>query len=698
MDCIRCKTPVREQLGARGVLIDICVECGGVWLDKGEILSFSASPDVLQGHLDMGLLDAHPSGIDCPRCGTGLTEGGLIKPKLLVDLCPSCGGLWMDGGEMAALRKAEASLRGIRTDPVVEQASRPGGEPSDEREPLGQTALSASARAAALLQPLPNLFVRSAGVMISLYAMLAVVFLLLSQADYISPGSATTWALIAIAIQFVISPYLLDLTLRWTQGLRWVDASELPGPCREFLDELCRRQGLRSPSLGMIDDGTPNAFTYGHFPGNARLVLTRGILDQLGPDEVNAVVAHEVGHIVHWDMLVMTLASVVPIILYYVSDLCLKSGRGKSSSDSKGSGGYVVMVGAVAYLLYWVSQLTLLFLSRTREYHADRFSAEATQNPNALASALFKIALGMAGREPKKDEKGKVQEQPRAAAVTALGVFDPGVARQLALSAGSRTGPIQQEGVAEAMQWDLWNPWAAFYELFSTHPLPAHRIDQLGRLAFRFRQKPFVTFNLQQPESYWDEFAVDVFFHLLPWLAGAAGLTAGALFASRGESVWGLAMVGLGLGGLGRLWYSYPDGPFTPTSISRLLKLIKVSQVRSVPATVEGTIIGKGIPGLVWSEDLVVQDRTGFLFLDYRQPLALFEFWFGITSAADAPGSKAMATGWYRRAPVPYLELSSLTITRPSGQQDTHYCHVLRWKKVGASLLVLAGLFLVFGA
>ncbi len=76
------------------------------------------------------------------------------------------------------------------------------------------------------------------------------------------------------------------------------------------------------------------------------------------------------------------------------------------------------------------------------------------------------------------------------------------------------------------MQWDLWNPWATFYELNSTHPLVAHRLQYLGDQAAAMGQEPYIVFDRRKPESYWDDFAVDVAVMFLPLLLFLAGLAA----------------------------------------------------------------------------------------------------------------------------------------------------------------------------
>ncbi|MBW1744765.1 MAG: M48 family metalloprotease [Deltaproteobacteria bacterium] len=175
---------------------------------------------------------------------------------------------------------------------------------------------------------------------------------------------------------------------------------------------------MKNPRMGIIHDGAPNAFTYGHTPNNARIVLTQGLMDLLNEDEVKGVAAHEIGHAKHWDMLVMTAAYLVPLILYYIYRTLI-SIRSKGKDDSAGPR---LAIAIASYILYIVSQYTVLWLSRTREYYADRFAGEVTQNPNSLASGLVKIGYGLAGKESEKKEKKKEERKPGLEAVGALGI------------------------------------------------------------------------------------------------------------------------------------------------------------------------------------------------------------------------------------------------------------------------------------
>jgi heat shock protein HtpX len=97
-------------------------------------------------------------------------------------------------------------------------------------------------------------------------------------------------------------------------------------------------------------------------------------------------------------------------------------------------------------------------------------------------------------------------------------------------------------------------------------------------------------------------------------------------------------------------------------TVHGLIEQIKVSRIRSIPGTIKGKIIGRGVPGLFYSEDLVLQDGTGFIILDYRQPFRIFEFLFGWMKAEKLIGMQGEAVGWYRRAPRPYFEMLNLRL------------------------------------
>jgi len=682
--CPRCgNVPLSATPAPNGVIVDVCPRCNGLFLDYAEVNYF-----VRQGAMDpyyqSGLIQPRQSPIRCPKDGAPMWEGGLLRADLQVDECSHCRGLWFDNQELPKLQELSSTLS--RMQPIAAHSFQPQAVMSQNR--VQRYAAIAS------MPGLPNLFVRSFGVLLFLYALLFGFMVLLTTAGGVSPLIGMVLACGVIFVQYLVGPFFMDFTLRWFNNLRWVPYEQLPPHLSQFVLRLSAENGVKAPRIGIISDFTPNAFTYGHVPGNARVVITEGLMRVLEPAELEAVVAHELGHARHWDILVMTLASMIPFVFYYMFRIALDVGlRARRAAPP------FLVVALASFLLYVFTTYVVLFISRSREYYADRFAGVVTGNPNALASSLVKIAYGLVAADPLVDqapeaERARVRaKSQRLRAAQAMGIFDGSKAVNLAMASFRGPNAFSAQSMVAAMQWDLWNPWALFYELGSTHPLPARRIAALGKLAKHLNQQPLVEFNEKRPESFWDEFFVDLFFKLAPWTMMALGFAAVAglgAVSGAAEAGLGLPVLGFGFGYVLRLLFSYRSGEFPETSVSALLSKIKVSEVRPVPATLRGRVIGRGIPGLIWCEDLVVQDKTGFMFLDYRQPLQLIEWVFGMFGAGRLIGQDIVVRGWYRRAPTPYLEIQSLETAE--GERKRSYTVYAKW--VFAALVISFGLFL----
>ncbi len=663
MNCPVCKdVELRQTLTQNGVLVDVCPKCQGVWLDKGEIFYFTKVPTYLNYKIKEALKNPGPSAKLNPRTQTPLVELSLLGGKLKIDYCPQTQGIWLDKGELEKLPSAKEA--GLKIE--IDRFTPPKKLSSSGREEVA----------------LPNLALASGATLFLLYGFLTLFLIALVNFKVIGAFTALVAGIIFAILQFLLSPFIMDLSLRWFYRARWVSPEELPSHLKEFLERVCLKYHIRFPRVGIIPDGSPNAFTYGHTPGNARIILTSGIMDLLSPEELEAVVAHEVGHIVHWDMLIMTLAYIVPLVLYYIYRTLIRiRTRGRDRSAP-----YRYALAIASYILYIICEYIILWFSRIREYFADRFSGQVTQNPNSLGQALVKIGYGLAGREEKSKERKEQLE-----AVKAMGIFDPSSARSLAISSfhpHAMGQDVDKEKLKGAMKWDLWNPWALYYELHSTHPLIAKRLLALGRQAQAMHKEPYIRFDERRPESYWDDFLFDLLIGSLPFLVIIVG--AALALINRNYFFLKLAVPFLGGAYLFKTLYSYNFSYFPEFNISSLLKKVKVSGIRPVPCTVEGTIVGRGIPGLVWSEDFVLQDQTGIIFLDYRQPLALWNFLFGLLRAGRYIGEKVKITGWYRRSPVPYIEIKTIETER--GRSS---CFVFNVKIIWGIILVVAGLALL---
>jgi Zn-dependent protease with chaperone function/Zn ribbon nucleic-acid-binding protein len=689
MKCPSCKDESLVQMYTeQGVEIDSCPKCRGIWLDKGEIYYFTRKPSELKKELDHAIKKWKPTERLCPRTGKNMDEISLLNGQVVLDYSPHSKGIWFDSGELEKLTKRLGDKFSLKIDRGSTKSAY-----KTSYKTLDKTIYKASPHSRHTALPaLPNLFLRSASVLVFLYGLLSIVLITLTIYTDLTPAFALVIGCVIAAIQFVLGPFLTDLSLKWMYSMSWVAYDKLPGYLADFIRSTCDKNKMKSPRMGIIRDGSPNAFTYGHTPNNARIVLTQGLLDLLNEDEVKGVAAHEIGHAEHWDMLIMTAAQLIPLILYYIYRTLLRvrsSGRDKSATPR-------VAIAITSYILYIISEYLVLWLSRTREYYADRFAGAVTHNPNSLASALVKIGYGMVGRAPSKEGKdSKESREPSLSAVASLGIFDSkaglamAVLSPVSVSGAKRMGyDVDKDDLKKAMRWDMWNPWAKYCELNSTHPLIAERINHLSIQSEVMGLEPYIRFDEEKPESYWDEFFVDVIIRLLPILSFLGFLA--AYVVTKNPSFIGIGIFVMGIALFLKVRFSYPSALFHEMAISGLLKKVKVSAVRPVPCKIKGTIIGRGVPGLIWSEDFVMQDETGIIFLDYSQPIPFWNFFFGLLKGAKYRNQEAEVTGWYRRMPVPYIELKQIKV----GNERSHTCYTYIAKYFWAGVLTFIGLIL----
>ncbi|MGD9959727.1 zinc metalloprotease HtpX [Nocardioides sp.] len=179
------------------------------------------------------------------------------------------------------------------------------------------------------------------------------------------------------------------------------EAPELHG----MIDRLCQLADMPKPRVGISDIDLPNAFATGRSPNRSVVCVTTGILQRLTAEELEGVLAHELSHVAHRDVLVMTLASSAGIVAGMLTRSAQYGGFAlagrRNNSDNGGAPAYLVVL-AVSLVVYAISFFAMRLLSRYRELCADRSGAYLTQKPGALASALQKITGEMAAI-PQKD-------------------------------------------------------------------------------------------------------------------------------------------------------------------------------------------------------------------------------------------------------------------------------------------------------
>ncbi|MFY9784059.1 MAG: zinc metalloprotease HtpX [Acidimicrobiales bacterium] len=176
----------------------------------------------------------------------------------------------------------------------------------------------------------------------------------------------------------------------------------------EIVDRLCLLANMQKPRVGVAEMDMPNAFATGRSPSHSVICATRGIMTRLNDEELEAVLAHELSHVAHRDVAVMTIASGVGMLAGLISRIALFGamfGGGRGGGRGRGGGQIVLLEMAtllISILVYIVAYLLTMALSRYRELAADRSGAILIGKPSVLASALVHVTGDM-GRIPRTD-------------------------------------------------------------------------------------------------------------------------------------------------------------------------------------------------------------------------------------------------------------------------------------------------------
>jgi heat shock protein HtpX len=172
-------------------------------------------------------------------------------------------------------------------------------------------------------------------------------------------------------------------------GAKEVSPQEAPG-LHAMIERLCIQADLPKPRIAVADTHMPNAFATGRSQKSATVCATTGIMKTLSPSELEGVMAHELSHVKHRDVLIMTIASFFASIAAVILQFGFFFGGGDDDENPS-----ILIVLLVSFVVYVVSFFLMLALSRYREFAADRGAAIVTGRPSALASALVKVSGAM---------------------------------------------------------------------------------------------------------------------------------------------------------------------------------------------------------------------------------------------------------------------------------------------------------------
>lgn len=277
--------------------------------------------------------------------------------------------------------------------------------------------------------------------MIFTMVLLAVLYVVLVGALSFAFDTWVLGVLIGLGVLWA-QWYFSDKIALSAMGAREVTPEQAP-QLHAIVDRLCAMADMPKPRVAIARTDIPNAFAAGRSPDRAVVCVTTGLMDKVDDNELEAVMSHELSHVAHRDVLVMTVASVVGVLAGYMTRAVLWSGMGRGGNNNAAIA--VLVVTIVAAVVYAVSFLLTRVLSRYRELAADRAGAYLTGRPSALASALTKISGEM---------KDIPQRDLRQAEAYNAFFFVPALTNKVDIAS-----------------------------LFASHPPLEKRLEQLGRIS-----------------------------------------------------------------------------------------------------------------------------------------------------------------------------------------------------------------------
>lgn len=297
--------------------------------------------------------------------------------------------------------------------------------------------------------------------------------------NYMGVGSASSYIILAVlfmGFQYLIGPSMVSMMMR----VRYVSKEEEP-ELHQMVEELAEKAKIPKPKIGISQLSIPNAFAFGRSLNDGRVCVTSGIQRLLSKEELKGVLGHEISHLKHRDMMIITLLSVIPLICYWIAWSFMWGGM---FGGRRQGGGYAALIGLGAMVLYFLTNLLVLYGSRIREYYADERSVRLGNPPQHLATALYKLVYSSARvrRDPRVQEEMKRVEGVKAFFLNDISRADNEV-RELKEIDRDMSGTIDQnELLALRTKKPKLSGAERMMEIFTTHPNMLKRIKRLSTL------------------------------------------------------------------------------------------------------------------------------------------------------------------------------------------------------------------------
>jgi heat shock protein HtpX len=462
-------------------------------------------------------------------------------------------------------------------------------------------------------------------------------------------------SVIAIMLLWWFSSSIYTFIFQKYYGAKWTALKELEQSrpsLMMFLSDLLHKENLEIRWIGVVDDDRPLAITYGTGGNDIHLIISSGVFHNLDEKEQQALVSHEVGHMVSGDFSVLSTAY-LPAFLFYQASISFWNRE--KNQKLKISNFLQYLIGYGLYLLHLFFSFAVLMQSRVREEYADEYSGKKS-NPNSLGSALSKISyicISSTGRK----KSSNLMEISRP-----FSFIDYKMARALALAYMNKKENGNWVMVENLVMQDIYNPWPIFFEFTSTHPLPGRRLMLICNEAEKLHCEPFLDMErmfsarvesaliqlnfLQDFIIYTIARATPVIIILLLFIG---------YFYDKSSTI-GVAIMLYGMGIALLSLYSFSYIKFKNETIKSQLEEKFVSPMKGRPLILDGVIREKSSLGLDLPEELIFADHSGELFIGPRSLLPMvISPYISASSLMKLKDKRVKVKGWYVRSRYPKL-------------------------------------------